>query len=223
MFLSATELSPWLLSSCGGRPSGIIFDCDGVVIDSRDANISYYNYLRNYVGLPALTRAQEDFVQAATYPQAIDKFFPRPLQPLLREATKKFSYEKEILPHIRTYPGLHELLGWCRENGVRTAMDTNRHDGMDILLETCSLHGCFDPLVLASHVRHPKPSPDGAQLIIDAWGIPGERLVFIGDSASDKGAAEGARIPFLAYRNESLAEHSFRDFPILLEALKSLS
>ena len=43
MFLSATELSPWLLSSCGGRPSGIIFDCDGVVIDSRDANISYYN------------------------------------------------------------------------------------------------------------------------------------------------------------------------------------
>lgn len=222
MFPSATELSLWLKSACGGLPSGIIFDCDGVVIDSREANINYYNYLRSYVGLPALTKEQEDFVQAATYPQAIDKFFPKPLQPLLREATRKFSYEKEILPYIKTYPGLHGLLGWCRENGVRTAMDTNRHDGMDILLESCRLQGCFDPLVLASHVRHPKPSPDGAALIISTWGLPGGSLLFIGDSTSDKGAAEGAGIPFLAYRNDSLTENSFNEFPVLLEALESL-
>lgn len=222
MFLSADELSSWLTSACGGRPSGIIFDCDGVVIDSRDANINYYNYLRNYVGLPALTKEQEDFVQAATYPQAIDKFFPKPLQPLLREATRKFSYEKEILPYIRTYPGLHDLLAWCAGNGIRTAMDTNRHDGMDILLESCRLQGCFDPLVLASHVRHPKPSPDGAMLILGTWKLPAENLLFIGDSTSDKGAAEGAGIPFLAYRNAGLSDHSFNDFPVLLEALKSL-
>lgn len=73
-----------------GLPRGIIFDCDGVVIDSREANITYYNYLREYIGLPKLTREQEDFVQAATVHQAMDAIFPKPLQPLLRDAAGKY-------------------------------------------------------------------------------------------------------------------------------------
>ena len=223
MPLSCSELTQWLLNTFEGRPYGIIFDCDGVVIDSRNANINYYNYLRNYVGLPSLTREQEDFVQAATYPQAIEKFFPKPLQPLLREATRKFSYEKEILPYIKTYPGLHALLDWCHDSGMCLAMDTNRHDGMEILLDSCHLNGYFSPLVLASHVSHPKPSPDGAELILSSWNISARHVLFIGDSTSDRGAAEGAGIPFLAYRTEGLAPQMIMDFSMLLDALKSLS
>ena len=42
--LSAQELADWFRSAYAtnnGLPSGIIFDCDGVLIDSRDANIAY--------------------------------------------------------------------------------------------------------------------------------------------------------------------------------------
>ena len=220
--LCATDLAGRISEQCGGLPLGIIFDCDGVVIDSREANIAYYNYLRDYLGLPRLTKEQEDFVQAATVHQAMDAMFPRPLQPLLRDAARRISYVRDIMPRITCYPGLHDVLDFCRERGVRLAMNTNRTDGMDMLLDNCRLHGYFDPIVLASHVARPKPAPDGALLIMKTWNIPAARLLFIGDSTSDKGAAEGAGIPFLAFQTEGLAEAAVEGFPTLLEALKSL-
>ena len=60
-YLSASQLAEWFssqYSAFGGRPSGVIFDCDGVLIDSREANIAYYDYLRSYVGLPPLPKEQ---------------------------------------------------------------------------------------------------------------------------------------------------------------------
>ena len=220
--LSAPDLAGWISGQCGGRPLGIIFDCDGVVIDSREANITYYNYLRAYLGLPELTREQEDFVQAATVHQAMDAIFPRPLQPLLRDAAKRISYVRDIMPHITGYPGLHDVLNFCRDAHMHLAMNTNRTDGMDMLLDNCRLHGYFDPIVLASHVARPKPAPDGALLILRTWNLPPRRLLFLGDSASDKGAAEGADIPFLSFQTEGLAEAAVKDFPTLLQALKTL-
>ncbi len=218
--LSAAELSSWFSDTFHGLPSGIIFDCDGVVIDSREANITYYNYLREYLGLPKLTREQEDFVQAATVHQALDAIFPRPLQPLLRDASRRISYTRDIMPHIGCYPGLHDVLDFCRASGLRLAMNTNRTDGMDMLLDNCRLHGYFDPIVLASDVSRPKPDPEGALRILHEWQFRPEQVLFIGDSASDKGAAEGASISFLSFQTEGLAARSVSDFSVLLQALK---
>ena len=219
--LSASELSDWISETFHGLPSGIIFDCDGVVIDSRAANIEYYNYLREYLGLPRLTREQEDFVQAATVQQAMDAIFPKPLQPLLRDAARRISYVRDIMPHIGCYPGLHEVLDFCRASGLRLAMNTNRTDGMDLLLENCRLQGYFDPIVLASDVSRPKPAPEGAQLILRTWKCTPKTVLFIGDSSSDKGAAEGAGIPFLSCQTEGLAPQSVSDFSMLLTSLKA--
>lgn len=218
--LSASALSEWLSGTFRGMPSGIIFDCDGVVIDSREANITYYNYLREYLGLPRLTREQEDFVQAATVRQALDAIFPRPLQPLLRDAARRISYTRDIMPHIGCYPGLHDVLDFCRACGLRLAMNTNRTDGMDLLLDNCRLQGYFDPIVLASDVSRPKPDPEGAMLILRQWQFSPEQVLFIGDSASDKGAAQGAAIPFLSFQTEGLAPQSVSDFSMLLSGLK---
>ena len=152
----------------------------------------------------------------------MDAIFPRPLQPLLRDAAKRISYVRDIMPHITCYPGLHDVLNFCRDAHMHLAMNTNRTDGMDMLLDNCRLHGYFDPIVLASHVARPKPAPDGALLILRTWNLPPRRLLFLGDSASDKGAAEGADIPFLSFQTEGLAEAAVKDFPTLLQALKTL-
>ena len=219
--LSASELAHWFSDAFHGLPLGVIFDCDGVVIDSREANITYYNYLREYLGLPKLTREQEDFAQSATVYQAMDAIFPKPLQPLLRDASRKISYVRDIMPHIGCYPGLHDVLDFCRRSGVRLAMNTNRTDGMDMLLRNCRLEGYFDPIVLASDVSRPKPAPEGALRILKQWNVKRDQTLFIGDSASDKGAAEGASIPFLSFQTDGLAPRSVSDFGTLLNAMKA--
>ena len=54
------------------------------------------------------------------------------------------------------------------------------------------------------------------------WGLEPSSLLFIGDSSSDRGAAEKAGIPFLSFRTKGLAEQSVEDFATLREALESL-
>ena len=221
--MDATALAAWFQTLYGGCPRGIIFDCDGVVIDSREANIAYYNFLRKFIGLPSLTPDQEDFVQAATVSQALDAIIPHALRPMLRDAGRQISYARDILPRITCFPGLRETLDLCRRLGLRTGMATNRTDGMEALLSQCGLHGCFDPIVLACDVPHPKPAPDGALLIASRWNEESSRLLFIGDSVSDKRAAEGAGIPFLAFQTPGLAEHGIAGFTELTAALNSLT
>ena len=223
--LSALQLAEWFSSiyaAHNGRPSGVIFDCDGVLIDSREANIAYYNYLRNYVGLPPLPENMHDFVQAGTVNEVLDVIIPQPLRPLMREAVRKLSYMNEIMPHITHFPGLHGVLDLCKAAGIPMGIDTNRMNGMDIILDNCRLHGYFDPIVLVDSVPHPKPAPDGAFFIAEKWGLEPASLLFIGDSASDRGAAQSAGIPFLSFQNQSLAKQSIAEYSVLQEALQSL-
>ena len=223
--LSAYELADWfrtVYAANSGLPSGIIFDCDGVLIDSREANIAYYNYLRNYVGLPPLPENMHDFVQAGTVNEVLDVIIPQPLRPLMREAVRKLSYMNEIMPHITHFPGLHGVLDLCKAAGIPMGIDTNRMNGMDIILDNCRLHGYFAPIVLVDSVPHPKPAPDGAFFIAEKWGLEPASLLFIGDSASDRGAAQSAGIPFLSFQNQSLAKQSIAEYSVLQEALQSL-
>ena len=42
--------------------SAVIFDCDGVMFDSRQANINFYNHLLARYGLQEMTADQVDYV-----------------------------------------------------------------------------------------------------------------------------------------------------------------
>ena len=221
-FCTESELAAWFAERYpAGHPEGIIFDCDGVVIDSRNANIAYYNFYREYIGLPRLTQQQEDFVHAATLNQALDAIIPVSLRPLLKYAAQKISYDRDILPRITCFPDLHNVLRFCRKTGIRCGMATNRCDGMETLIAQCRLQGFFDPIVLATDVPNPKPAPDGALRIAAEWKLAPSRLLFIGDSTSDRGAAENAGIPFLAFQTKGLAERAIADFATLLGALQN--
>ena len=49
----------------------LIFDCDGVMFDSRQSNISYYNLLLEHFDLPAMTKWQIAYVTQRSIPFAI--------------------------------------------------------------------------------------------------------------------------------------------------------
>ena len=51
---SVTTLASLLERTFPAGLSGLIFDCDGVMVDSRDVNIGYYNLLLREVGKPPI-------------------------------------------------------------------------------------------------------------------------------------------------------------------------
>ncbi len=220
--LDAASLVAALHKAYGGGPDGIIFDCDGVLVDSGPSNVRYYNLLREGLGLPPITPEQERYVHMSTAEQAIDAIIPLSLRPALREVARTISYARDIMPLLTPFEGLRELLDACREHGLRLGVHTNRFDTMPQLLEHCGLTGYFDPVITAA-VAPAKPDPAGTRMVLDQWGMPAGRALFLGDSPTDRDAAGAAGVPFLAFRNPDLSTSgcccSYDDMLVALETV----
>jgi phosphoglycolate phosphatase-like HAD superfamily hydrolase len=209
------------------RLAGVVFDCDGVLIDSREANIAYYNRIRALAGFGPMNPDEEDYTHMHTMWESLLHIFPQELHGRLKEFAKSVEYGRDILPMIQLEPGVHaclERLGAC---GLRLAVLTNRGKrGIALVLDSFNLRPYFDPVMTAEDVRA-KPAPDGLLRIAEHWQCPPEALLFVGDSLLDALSAEAAGACFFAYRNprlqaqghvDSLAELGQRLREILLES-----
>lgn len=181
----------------------IIFDCDGVLIDSYDANMFYYDTLKQNFGLPVMTQSERDFVHAHTMYESVKHIVPASLLNDALAYQKAFDYRK-ILPHLKRMDGLLELLTWLRRSGFKLAVNTSRTNTMDLVLSATAMEGFFYPVVQASNVRDPKPSPEGVHLIMDKLNVCKEEIAFIGDTGVDEKTAKNAGVRFWAYQNEKL-------------------
>jgi beta-phosphoglucomutase-like phosphatase (HAD superfamily) len=75
----------------------VIFDCDGVMFDSRGANEAYYNHILTHFERPPMNSEQCDYVHMHTAEQSVTHLFRD--DPRLEQA---LSYRQQIdyLPYI---------------------------------------------------------------------------------------------------------------------------
>lgn len=201
--------------------AGVVFDCDGVLLNSRRANLALYNYLRQQVGLPPMTEEQEEYVHMATYGQALDFIAPGEcrsrLEPLLPSAGEAVNYSGLL----QEQPGAVEVMERLRASGKRLGICTNRVGDLGPLLRRFSLDGFFDPIRTASNSKA-KPDPEGLLLILKEWGVGPVEIAFVGDSRVDEQAARAAGVPFWALGNPSLAAlMHFSGFPEMLTFMRA--
>lgn len=179
---------------------GVIFDCDGVMIDSRESNNIFYNRVLAYFNLPPMTPEQEAYCFMSTAQQALLHIVPPYLHDQIDYVTSNVViYRRDIVPMLRLQPGFLDFINDLRDRGVRMAVHTNRKsDGIQTVLDIFSLPSYFNPVV-AADTAAPKPSPEGVRRICATWQCPPERVLFVGDSELDKQAASGAGVTFAAF------------------------
>ncbi len=182
---------------------GLIFDCDGVLVDSRTANSGYYNLLLRELGKPPMTPDQEAYTHMASALDAVRHIMTPEELEQLPAITARFPYRETALPLLTLQPDVGELLRFLQGAGIRLAVHTNRGDSMWDVLDRFGLRGVFDPVMTVNTVP-PKPAPDGTVRVLETWGIDPHEAGFVGDSTTDAGAARGAGVPFIAYRNPGL-------------------
>jgi HAD superfamily hydrolase (TIGR01509 family) len=203
--------------------AGVVFDCDGVLIDSREANTAYYNRIRAIGGLGRMSPEEEEYAHMHSVRESLSRLFPPEMHGRLKEFAGRVDYARDILPMVRAEPGLHACLDALRAKGLRLAIFTNRGGGMGAVLEAFSLRPYFDPVVTVADVKA-KPAPDGLLRIAECWQRPPEDLLFVGDSLLDAMAAEAAGACFWAYRNPGLqAQRHVESFAELERALSEIS
>jgi len=113
--------SPQPLTAQGLFPhgiAGVIFDCDGVMIDSREANNIFYNRVLAWFGLPPMTIEQENYCFMATSRQALLHIVPPSLHGQIDHVIRhEVIYQRDIVPCCAYSPVLWTLSVICGAGG----------------------------------------------------------------------------------------------------------
>lgn len=202
----------------------VAFDCDGVLFDSRQANIAFYNAILDHFGRPPLTLEAVDYIHSHTIWESLEYLFQG--HPDL-EAVFRFSRSFDYSPFITMMveePYLRDFLRFLRRR-CRTALATNRTATTRAVLSHHRLATEFDLVVSALDVSHPKPHPESFQRILEHFGLKPREAIYIGDSRVDEAFAANSGVPLVAYRNPELNAayylDSFAEGPDLIRDLIS--
>lgn len=187
-----------------GLVRGVVFDCDGVLFDSRDVNRHYYNHILLTLGLEPMSPEDEEYAFMHTVDAAMARIIPPDLRTRAAEVQGHMTYN-DFIDRMIPEPGLFELVEDLARRGVRMAVNTNRKNSMELVLERFALTGYFDPVMTAAKVARPKPDPEGLRRIVEAWGVGEGAMAYLGDSSVDQETTVRAGVPFWAYRNRQLA------------------
>lgn len=192
---------------------GIIFDCDGTLVDSLGQALVSFNFALQAVGAEPLP------------PEVIKQYFgagaDRILMRILDDEALGLAAFKYYIDHqsllaaqTQLHTGVRALLDTLATEGVPMAVVTGRHaQDLEVLLAPHQLSEYFVTLVADSHAPRSKPAPDGILLAAERMGLPPSKTLYVGDAVYDVQAAHAAgSIPVaalwdqLAKRGELQAE-----------------
>lgn len=213
------------MSDVKSRYKVVIYDCDGVILDSIESNYVFYNRVMEYLGRPALDRTNLDakrVLHTYSFYDVMEYFFAGDAR---REEAFQFArtiHYRDLVPFMRMEDGFVAALDKLKDH-ASLAICTNRATSMEMIISDFGLEGYFEYVMTASQVTHPKPHPEPLLKVLKFFGAAPHEALFIGDGEVDMQAAAAADIPFIAYKSDlpSLAriQHHAEIIPYVLSAL----
>ena len=204
--------------------SVVIFDCDGVMFDSRQANTNFYNHILSHFDLPPIKGEDVEFVHMYTAEESVNHIFRG--SPYTAQAQRYRLTKLDYTPFIRDMvmePGLRELLEQLKSH-YGLAVATNRSNTIGKVLEWHGLTGYFDIVVSSLDVANPKPHPEPILKILEFFGVGPDRCLYVGDSEVDYRVCQASGVPLIAYRNRNLkAAYSVENLLDILRILRPCS
>lgn len=197
----------------GGRVDALIFDFDGVVVDSEPIHLACYQQVLAEEGI-ALSR--EDYYGKYLGYDDRDCFLAvardtgrrlhRPLEALI--AAKTVLVQQALRESTRALPGAVELIRAARAAGVPVAVCSGAlRREIELASAAAGVLECFSVIVSAEDVPAGKPDPAGFRLAVERLGAAGGRAIRAGrcvaveDSPAGIEAAQAAGLAVLAVTN----------------------
>jgi phosphoglycolate phosphatase len=182
----------------------VIYDCDGVIFDSFEANLAFYNRIMAMLGKPTLDRDDGTLMRVLhtfASQDVLRHIFPDEANWRSAMGCVAAINYRELVPFMRMEEGFRdtiETLSSC----VGLAICTNRAASMDAVMEAFDLGSYFGIVMTALKVTNPKPHPEPLLKVLAHYRIAPWEALFVGDSEVDRQAAETAGIPFIAYKTD---------------------
>jgi phosphoglycolate phosphatase len=175
------------------RIEAVLFDCDGVLVDSREANVATYRNVLRHAGYPA--PADEDILACfhMTGHDTVERLTgTRQTDEVERVLGLLRSPELRTPELIKAAEGAEEVL--ARLAGRYTlGMVTSRGKlGVADVFRVTDFEHYFETVVRHGEYRFAKPHPEPLLLAAERLGISATAAVYVGDSHTDIEAAGAA-------------------------------
>jgi 3-amino-5-hydroxybenzoic acid synthesis related protein len=178
------------------RPlQAVIFDMDGVLVDSFDVMRQAFECaFREVVG-----PGEPPF---AEYNRHLGRYFPEIMEimglPLaMQEPFVRESYR--LAGQVQMFDGVRETVAALRAQGLRTAVATGKSgDRARSLLDLLGMLDQFDHVIGGDEVAHAKPAPDMVFRALELLEIAPTETFMVGDAVTDIISARGASVASVA-------------------------
>jgi pyrophosphatase PpaX len=164
----------------------LLFDLDGTLIDSIRLIIDSYHHTLKTHGLPPRTDDEwlhgigtplrVVFGDLASHPEQIEQ---------LVQTYRDYNlahHDTQVIPYV----GAPELIRRVQAEGYRTALVTSKNrPGAIRGLQLAGIADCFQVLVCADDVTHPKPHPEPVLRALEHLAASPSEALFVGDSVHD--------------------------------------
>ncbi|MCR5331929.1 MAG: HAD-IA family hydrolase [Lachnospiraceae bacterium] len=116
-------------------------------------------------------------------------------------------YLEHVADNTVPYEGMRKLVMKLKNNGIKTAVVTNKREDAARSLMDRFFPGCFDLVLGDVKDRARKPAPDSVLYCMECLGADSRETIYVGDSDVDLETADNARIESIlvtwGYRSRS--------------------
>jgi len=145
-------------------PSALIFDMDGVLVDSNPFHVQKWIEFLHERGIPHNAEDLPKQIFGSRNDTALRRFFGRDLP---KGEIEKLSEDLEarfraaFRPHAQPLLGLKTLMDECRAEGIPLAVASSAMTkNVDFVVDTLKLRSYFASIVTGDDVSRPKPDPE---------------------------------------------------------------
>ena len=174
----------------------VIFDCDGVLVDSEPATDVVISDFLNAYGLPVTPSEVHSLFVGGTMASVGEEAMRRGAQ--LPEGWLEALYDRvftRLGQGVPVIAGVTEMIDLLDARGIARAIASNGPvRKMEITLTPSGLLNRFAPHIYSGHDHGPKPAPDMIYRIMADLGIDPTRAVMIDDTSTGCRAAQAAGI-----------------------------
>lgn len=198
------------MTSTNPHNIAILFDFDGVLVDSEGEYSVFWRDMASRYGLPT---SFSDDIKGTTIGEILMSF-PQSDHQAILDALHR--YEREMKYPI--FPGVMDFLITLRHEGIPSAIVTSGDNNKMEMLRgrVPELLGLVDTIITGDMVTHSKPHPEPYLRGAEKLGMPIDRCFVFEDSLQglQSGRASGAKVIGIATTNPRSAVEPLADLTV---------
>ncbi len=204
--------------------AGVIFDLDGVLIDSEGLYYRAYTEVLKPYGVTVTQREYEEYwIAQGIGPEYIVEKNNLPVAPDTLRKLRSPIFLKLLETEVTLMPYVEETLTHLSEHfGLTVATNSNR-EHLDFVLKRCGIDRFFDRTIARQDYEKAKPEPDAFLAAAKKLGLARERCVVVEDTYRGVTAAAQAGIACIAVPNAYTQNNDFSQATLVLSNLGELT